>query len=59
VVQQKRKWHFLLSQRIRTQKIQGENQFSKFLEDNVDAKNFLVDYFKKSLSQSDFSSDGV
>ena len=41
------------------QKIQGENQFSKFLEENVDAKNFLVDYFKKSLTQSDFSSDGV
>ena len=31
------------------EKIQGENQFDKFLEDNPSAKDQLVDYFKKMV----------
>jgi hypothetical protein len=31
------------------EKIQGENQFDKFLEENPAAKEHLVDYFKKMV----------
>ena len=31
------------------EKIQGENQFDKFLEENPEAKEHLMDYFKKMV----------
>ena len=34
------------------EKIQGENQLSKFLDDNEGAKDFLLNYFKKMLTSS-------
>ena len=34
------------------EKIQGENQLSKFLDENEDAKTFLLNYFRKMLSSS-------
>jgi hypothetical protein len=33
-------------------KIQGENQLSKFVEENETAKEFLLNYFKKMLTSS-------
>ena len=34
------------------QKIQGENQLSKFVEEHEKAKEFLLNYFKKMLTSS-------
>jgi hypothetical protein len=34
------------------EKIQGENQLSKFLDENEKTKHFLLNYFKKMLTSS-------
>jgi len=34
------------------EKIQGDNQLSKFLDENEETKNFLLNYFKKMLTSS-------
>ena len=34
------------------EKIQGENQLSKFLDENEKTKDFLLNYFKKMLTSS-------
>jgi hypothetical protein len=34
------------------EKIQGENQLSKFLDENETTKNFLLNYFRKMLTSS-------